>query len=225
MSNTSKKRRNNRLWTGGIIAVVALLVVSFFVSNKEEPIDPASFAEVEIQEDSAHIKGNPDAEFVLVEYSDLQCPACKATAPILTQLVADFPEKVAIEYRHFPLRTIHPNAQAAAEAAEAASIQGKFWEMHDKLFETQGQAGSWTQSFSPKKHFVEYAEELGLNVDRFRFDLESDEVKDRVNADANEAAELQIPGTPGFVLDGEVIDLGQFVAENLQVLPTEEPSL
>jgi len=216
MSN-KKSRQNNRLWTAGIIAVVAALVIAYFVSNNETPIDPASFADLEVFEDQTHIKGNPDVEFVLVEYSDLECPACKNTAPILDTLTETFADQLAIEYRHFPLTTIHPNALEAARATEAAAVQGKFWEMHDKLFETQGVASEWTQSFNPEKYFIEYAEELGLNVDRFRFDLESDEIADRVRADIDAGKDAGVTGTPGFTLNGEIVDLNQFIVENLDI--------
>ena len=130
----------------------------------------------------------------------------------LLPLVEQFPERFAYEYKHFPLRTIHPNAQVAAQAAEAAANQGKFWEMHDMLFEKQSE---WAQSFNPERYFREYAEELGLNVDRFRFDLDSDEIKDRVNTDYDESQELGLTGTPAFVYNGERIELNEFIAQNL----------
>lgn len=218
MGNTSKKRRNKRLWTGGIIALLALLVISFVVSKTNDTIDPASFADVETFALAAHEKGNTESEIRLVEYSDFQCPACKAAAPAVAELVENFGDQFVLEYRHFPLRSIHPNAQIAAQASEAAAVQGKFWEMHDKLFEMQAE---WSQSFNPERFFRTYAEELGMNVDRFRFDLESDEVKDRVNANADEAAALSLPGTPAFVFNGEQVDVNTFIAENLDTSALE----
>ena len=218
MGNTSKKRRNKRLWTGGIIAVLALLVISFFVSRSGDPIDESSFAGLEVVELTAHEKGNSESDIRLIEYSDFQCPACKSAAPAVAELVDTFSDQFVLEYRHFPLRSIHPNAQLAAQAAEAAAKQGKFWEMHDKLFEMQDE---WAQSFNPERFFRTYAEELGLNVDRFRFDLESDEVKDRVNAQYNEAQDLALPGTPSFVFNGEQIDLNTFIAEQIDTTALE----
>jgi len=213
MGNTSNKRRNKRAWTWGLVLLGALIVISFIVSKTDNSIDPASFASIETFEDAAHEKGNFESEIRLIEYSDFQCPACKAAAPAVKDLVENFGEQFVLEYRHFPLRQLHPNAQIGAQAAEAAAIQGKFWEMHDMLFEKQPE---WGQSFNPERFFRGYAEELGLNVDRFRFDLESDEVKDRVNADLAEAQALGIPGTPGFVYDGEIIQINTFISENLQ---------
>lgn len=213
MGNTSKKRRNKRLWTGGIIALIALLVIAFFVSKTDDAIDPAAFASLEVSEEEvAHTKGNTESGLLLVEYSDFQCPACKAAAPAVADLVENFGDQFALEYRHFPLSQIHPNAKAAAAAAEAAGIQGKFWEMHDMLFDNQSQ---WGQSFNPERFFRGYAVELGLNEDRFRFDLDSAMVNDRVEADAAEAAELQLPGTPAFVFNGEQVDVNEFIANNI----------
>lgn len=214
MSNTSKKRRNKRLWTGGIIAVVTILIISFAVSKSGNPIDPASFANVETFPLSAHEKGNSESDIRLIEYSDFQCPACKAAAPAVAELVENFGDQFVLEYRHFPLRSIHPNAQLAAQATEAAAIQGKFWEMHDKLFEMQEE---WSQSFNPERYLRQYAVEIGLNEDRFRFDLNSDEVKNVVNQHFDEAQALQLPGTPSFVFNGEQIDVNTFIAENIDV--------
>jgi len=84
-----------------------------------------------------HYKGNPDAQVVLIEYSDFQCPACRAYIPIITSLIEQFPDDLVVVYRHFPLQSVHANARAAAEASEAAAKQGKFWEFHDILFDKQ----------------------------------------------------------------------------------------
>lgn len=214
MANTSKKRRNKRLWTGGIIAVVALLIISFFVSQSGDPIDETAFANLEVQGSTANIKGNAESDILLVEYSDFQCPACKAAAPAIQDLVDQYGDQFAFEYRHFPLRSIHPNAQEAAQAAEAAGIQGKFWEMHDMLFEKQDE---WAQSFNPERFFRTYAQDIGLNVDRFRYDFKSDAVKDIVNSQFDEATALGIPGTPGFVFNGEIVDVNTFVTENIDL--------
>lgn len=214
MGNTSKKRRNKRLWTGGIIAVLALLIISFFVSQSGDPIIEENFANLTVEGSTPNIKGNIGSDVLLIEYSDFQCPACATAAPAIQELVDQYGDQFALEYRHFPLRSIHPNAQLAAQAAEAAGIQGKFWEMHDILFENQSE---WGQSFNPERFFRTYAENLGLNVDRFRFDLESDEVKDIVNAQFDEANVLGVPGTPGFVFNGEIVDVNTFVSENLDL--------
>jgi len=220
MANTSQKRKNKRAWTGGIIALVALLIIAFIVSNQDKNIDPASFANVETFDDSAHELGNEESDIRLIEYSDFQCPACKAAEPTIKGLVETFGDQMVFEYRHFPLSSIHPNATLAAQASEAAAIQGKFWEMHNALFEHQD---AWAQSFNPEKYFIEYAKEIGLNVDRFRYDLDSQEVEDRVNADAQEAQSLQLPGTPSFVYNGEIVELNDFINTHLDLSKVSVP--
>ena len=218
MSNTSHKYRNTKMWTWGIILIIVLLVVSFIISKSDTTVDPESFASIEVYKDSAHEKGNVESDIRLIEYSDFQCPACKAAEPAIAQLLDAYGDQFVLEYRNFPLRQIHPNAQVGAQAAEAAAMQGKFWEMHDLLFENQDE---WSQSFNPERYFRQYAKEIGLNVDRFRYDFDSDEVKDRVNADYDEAIALAIPGTPGFVSEGSIVDVNDFIREHFQpVVPT-----
>ena len=216
---SKQTRKNKRIITGSIIGLFILLVVTFFISKSDKKIDPEVVAAVEVTEPTAHIKGNPESEIKLVEYSDFQCPACKTAAPEILNLVDQFEGKFQLEYRHFPLRSIHPNAQVAAQAAEAAGMQGKFWEMHDLLFENQSE---WSNSFSPERHFRTYAEEIGISADRLIFDLESDAIKEIVNAQFDEAGELQLPGTPSFVFNGEKIDINTFINENLlEEIPVE----
>lgn len=210
MSNQTRK--NKKVWQWSIAGLLVLLVITFFLSQGDKKGDPNILATVEVSEPVAHVKGNPESEITLIEYSDFQCPACKSAAPQIEALVEEFGDIFQLEYRHFPLRSIHPNAQISAQAAEAAGIQGKFWEMHDKLFENQD---AWAESFNPKKFFKQYAEEIGINGDRLIFDLESDKVKEIVNAQFDEASELGLPGTPSFVFNGEKIDMNTFVTEYL----------
>ena len=209
MANKSNKHRNKKLTRIAIAALLIILVGSFIVSRSENKVDPEAIANVETFALEPRIKGNPEAEISLVKYSDFQCPACAQAYTALKQLEESFGEQFSFEYRHYPLRTIHPNAQLAAQAAEAAGVQGKFWEMHDMLFENQAE---WSRSINPKKQFKNYAEDLGLNEDRFEFDLESDEVKAKVNQDADQAALLQLPGTPSFLVNGEVGTIQEFTA-------------
>jgi protein-disulfide isomerase len=211
MSNTSK-RNTNKAWYIGIGLVIALVLIAFFVSRSSTKIDSDAIAQIPVNQPSAHLKGNLDSNLTLVEYSDFQCPACKAAAPDIAKLVEEFGDKFKLEYRHFPLRSIHPNAQIGAQAAEAAGMQGKFWEMHDMLFDKQSE---WSQSFNPEKYFKQYAEELGINTDRFVYDLNSDVVKDVVNKQFSEAESLKLPGTPSFVVDGKIVDINEFVNTEL----------
>ena len=146
-----------------------------------------------------HVKGNPDAGVVLVEYSDLQCPACAAFAPVVSDTLDQYGDSVRFEYKHFPLY-IHPFALNAALAAEAAGQQGKFFEYHDILFERQSQ---WSNATVPLGFFVSYAEELGLDTDLFRRHMKSTLLRDKVEQDLEAAEGLGLTGTPTFFLNGE----------------------
>jgi protein-disulfide isomerase len=150
-------------------------------------------------------RGNKNAPAVLVDYSDFQCPSCGVFHPILKKLESDLgPEKLRFVYRNFPLTMIHKNAELAAEAAEAAGKQGKFWEMHDKLFENQN---AWSEQNDPKNIFIGYAADLKLNKDQFEKDLASDEVKKAVQEDVDSGIEAKVDATPTFFLNGKQISL------------------
>ncbi len=151
-----------------------------------------------------HFQGKADAPVTLVEYSDFQCPACRSFEPTLKRLLTEYDEEVKLVYRHFPLRSIHPNAQKAAEASEAAGLQGKFWEYHGVLFNTQD---TWAKEGNPEALFVEYAKSLGLNEEQFKKDLQSDTVKNKVNNDAKSGEDAHLSGTPSFFLNGKFFPL------------------
>ena len=149
------------------------------------------------------ITGPASASVTLLEYSDFQCPACGAFHPILQQFLAD-PQasgKVRLVYRYFPLRTIHANAQGSAQAAQAASLQGKFWQMHDRLFEQQAAWENLSQS-AAKDKFISYAGDLGIDVPKFTADFDSDAVKNAIQADYDSAVSSGVDSTPTFFVNG-----------------------
>lgn len=147
-------------------------------------------------------KGSQEYEVTLLEYGDFQCPACASYFPMVKQLLEEYPEELRVVYRHFPLPS-HKNAYAAALAAEAAGDQGKFWEMHDILFEKQD---DWANVFNPKDKFVEYAQGLELDTERFVSFYESDEAKEKVDADMLSGNKLGVNATPTFYLDGDKLE-------------------
>lgn len=212
MKHTSKKRRNKKIKNIALVVLVLALVGAFIISRKSKSVDMEVINSVAVIEPEKHIKGSPEAPITLVEYSDFQCPACKSAAPQLSDLLKQFDGKFNMEFRHFPLRSIHGNAQLAGQAAEAAGMQGKFWEMHDALYENQNE---WSTSFNPTRYFKKYAEKIGINVDRFVYDMESDKVKDIVNAQFDESMVLELPGTPSFMLNGEKIDINDLIQNHL----------
>jgi len=150
-----------------------------------------------------HIRFKGSTGVTLLEYGDLQCPACGAYYPLIKQLETQYSSKVTFQFRHFPLNTIHPNAYAAARAAEAAGKQGKFFEMHDKLYENQQ---SWSSASNPSIFFEDYATQLSLNLDQFRKDAASTEVNDTINADIKAGQAIGANSTPTFVIDGKKLE-------------------
>jgi protein-disulfide isomerase len=167
-----------------------------------------------------HIKGNGEAAVTLVEYSDFQCPACASFQPVLAEIMSQYGDQLRFEYKHFPL-PIHNFAQQAAVAAEAASQQGKFFEFHDALFTNQEE---WTSSATPQVFFVRYAEELGLDVEKFKTQQNSSVLRDAVRADLNEARELGLTGTPTFFLNGERMQFETFEEFIAQIATAIDPT-
>lgn len=156
---------------------------------------------------SDRVKGPESASVILIEYSDFQCPACAAYYPLVKKLSEEFPQDIRIVYRHFPLTQTHKNALSSAKASEAAGAQGKFWEMHDMLFEKQGE---WSELGSAKDKFVEYANELGLDKQKFLSDFDSREVSEKINAEMTSGNTLGITGTPTFFLNGAKVAPGSY---------------
>ena len=141
-----------------------------------------------------HIRGPDDAPVTLVEYGDYECPYCGRAEPVVRELLDNFGDDLRYVWRHLPLNDVHPNAQNAAEASEAAAAQGAFWEMHDKLIHNQDQLGAP----DPERH----AEELGLDVERFRDEMRRRVYAPRVAEDVSSADASDVAGTPGFFING-----------------------
>jgi protein-disulfide isomerase len=141
-----------------------------------------------------HIRGPESGPVTLVEYGDYECPYCGQAETVINELLRNFGDEVRYVYRHLPLNDVHQHAQLAAEAAEAAGAQGHFWDMHDKLFEHQ-------DALTPRD-LVGYAEELGLDVDRFRDELRRREHAPRVAEDVDDADASRVTGTPTFFING-----------------------
>jgi protein-disulfide isomerase len=141
-----------------------------------------------------HIRGPLDASVMLVEYGDLECPYCGRAEPIVRQLLREFGDDLAFAFRHYPLTDVHPHAELAAEATEAAAAQGRFWEMHDLLFIHQDALGF--------ADLLGYAEELGLDIDRFVDDLRENRYAQHVSEDAVSGDRSGVSGTPTFFING-----------------------
>ncbi len=149
--------------------------------------------------DDDRVKGQRDAQVVLVEYGDFECPACAGYSEIVNQLYREYEDNLAVVYRHFPLVQTHKNAMISAKASEAAGVQDKFWEMHDLLYQRQDE---WAKERDPKDIFAGYAVELGLDKERFMADLESSQIEEKVNANLVSARALNLNSTPSFFVNG-----------------------
>jgi len=203
------------LWGGvGILLVGGLLVLFTFVNPQQDAQSGVGgVLSVPITE-ADHRKGNLQSEIELVEYGDFQCPACRAYAPLLKQVEAEFGDRITMVYRHYPLSG-HEHAKEGARAAEAAALQGKFWEMHDMLFEKQDE---WVKASNLEDTFVGYAVALGLNPDQFRQDYNSEQVADAVQEDLTSALQEGLNSTPSFFFANQRILNPQSYAEFQQVI-------
>lgn len=205
---------------GKVIVIITVLVVAGAIFWGIRTQDSGSKnVNVEVTDEDTYL-GNKDAKVTLVEYSDFQCPACKAFEDIVKQLRESYSaEDLKIVYRHFPLRSIHPNADLAAQAAEAAGEEGKFWEMKDLLFKNQSE---WSQEKDPKGLFGAYAKEVGLDVAEFDEDLlPEDDSKERVEKDYQSGVALGFNSTPTFILNGVVLKNPQNLDEFKKLIDAE----
>ena len=196
---------------GILVAGAVAIYMSRQGSAKETSTDPA----IAPAPGQGRVRGAADAQITLVEYGDYQCPTCARYHPIVMELLNRYAGKFKLEYHHFPLVQMHSNAMAASVAAEAAGEQGKFWEMHDLLFERQLEWGDLRQpNPNAEAVFLQYALLLGLDSNKFMQAIRSPVTRDRVLADVTLGNPI-VKGTPTFVLDGQVLpnlpDLQWFV--------------
>jgi len=139
---------------------------------------------------------------VLEEYGDYQCPPCGILHPVLKQIEHEYGDQLRVVFRHYPLTKIHKHAMIAAQAAEAARNQGKFSQMHDRLYGTQN---AWKDLADGRPTFMGYARELGLNVERFSRDMDSPEVQQRIASDMQRGSGVGVSGTPTVFIEGQML--------------------
>ncbi len=149
-----------------------------------------------------HVFGKADSKVVLVEYGDYQCPGCGSISPTVKKLSEKYKDQIAFVFRNFPIASKHPNARAAAATAEAAGLQGKFWEMHNLLYENQR---SWESVSSSERgvYFIDLAKQLGLDEEKFKKDVDSPEVSQKINFDQAVGKKIGADATPAFFLNGK----------------------
>lgn len=193
----------------GVLIIIALIFVGIFIfSGNKNGTATTSNSKAKPTE---HIEGLGQSGVTLVEYGDYECPYCEEYFPIVQQVQQQFNNQIFFQFRNFPLTSIHPNAFAGARAAEAAALQGKFWQMHDALY-TSSNWEVWSTSSDPTNYFNQYAQEIGLNLATFKQDFASTAVNNSVNADMTAGNNLNVQGTPSFFLDGKQIQPNPTVA-------------
>lgn len=187
----------------GAIAILSIALLALFavLGGKNAPVqtDPITKEPPELVREYSPRKGPDEAPVQIIEFADLQCPACARTQPLLEQAVAEFGDKLQLVFRHYPLAS-HANSQVAARSAEAAGAQSKFWEMADKLYAEQS---SWSFSSDAAGVFEGYATELGLDITRFLEDRNNQELIDHMRIDMGDGDQFGITGTPTLFLNGE----------------------
>lgn len=180
-----------------ILAVVVVGLGGLFFFSRDTSKQSVSSSTVSVSNNST---GANTKNVEVLVYGDFQCPACGQFYPIENQVVSSFKDEIKFTFRHFPLEQIHPNARAASRAAEAAGKQGKFFEMHNLLYESQS---SWAQLSNPYDQFVANAKSLGLDVTKFESDYASELVNSTINADLKEGNGKGVSGTPTYYIDGK----------------------
>ena len=196
-----------------IIGVVAVLVLGFGILFFTG--DNSNTGTQETLTTWTNIQGATTSKIQIVEYADFQCPACGFMHEIIKELQIKYPNQIALTFKNFPLINIHRNALLAAKTAEAAGKQGKYFEMHDMLFETQK---DWAVLPSPKEKFTEFARALSLNLEIFDKDINSKEIEDKIKADIQDGTKAKITGTPTLFINGVKVENGGIEAKIKSIL-------
>lgn len=189
------------------LIIMGIIIVAFFgifilSGSKDGAQDVGTAGTV-----SNHSKGSNAKNVELLVYGDFECPACGQFFPIEKAVTDKYADDIKFTFRHFPIDSIHPNARAAARAAEAAGAQGKFFEMHDALYETQSQWSSQITT-SPQSIFEGFAKQIGLDVEKYKLDYAAESTNSTINADKQEANDRGVSGTPTYFLNGTKLDNG-----------------
>jgi protein-disulfide isomerase len=181
--------------------------------NPAPPQTPPAGAPGMFESYSPHARGGNNAPVTLEEYGDYQCPPCAALHPMLKTIEAQYGERLRFVFRHYPLTSAHPHALVAAHAAEAAGLQGRFWEMHDRIYENQQK---WSTEVDPRPLFINYARDIGLDVDRFITDMKAPQIDARVTADRLRGRSMGVTGTPTLFINGRMLPVEAMSVEGMR---------
>ncbi len=202
-----------------ILAIIVVVFVGVFAFTRSKSDTPGSNNGDNSAQTSNHTIGAGNKGVTLVEYGDFQCPACKSYYPVVKQVKELYGDDITFQFMHFPLTQIHPNAMVASRAAEAAGKQGKFFEMHDFLYENQD---SWSSDSNPTPLFESFAAQLELDIDQFKSDMMSAQVLATINADLKSGQALGANSTPTFVINGKKLDKNPTSLDEFKQLIDEE---
>lgn len=203
---------NKKAWIIFVVVCVAVLGGLVFLSRGSQvdvsKVDQSKIIAASSQNGNIadHVYGTTSGKTTLIEYGDFQCPACGSAYPNIKSLTEEFKDQLTFIFRNLPLTSIHPNARAGAAAAEAAGLQGKYWEMHDMLYEQQN---SWSNASTDQRasFFKGYAQQAGVkDMDKFNTDMDSKPVNDKINFDLALAKKVGASSTPAIYLDGKKIE-------------------
>jgi Protein-disulfide isomerase len=195
-----------------LIAVILLFGAFIWFSVSRDAVDYSDIDENSIiaAEDrngniADHLLGDPNAMLTLIEYGDYQCPGCASASSRINAIVNDYEGKINLIFRNFPIPSLHPNGRAASAAAEAAGLQGKYWEMNDLLYKNQI---AWENASVTERDekFANLAETIGMDKQRFQEDLKLSSISQKINFDIAIAKKHNVSGTPAFFVNGERID-------------------
>ncbi|MFL6589501.1 MAG: DsbA family protein [Chthoniobacterales bacterium] len=199
-----------------IIVTVFLLTTALAVENYKSSTTPAprsgKLAFGKPGADPPHIRGNRKAPVALEKFGDFECKPCSLLYPILKTVEAEYGEKLSVTFREYPL-TKHTHALDAARAAEAAGLQGKFWEMHDALYENRL---VWLNATDTRAALTGYAEKLGLDMARFQKDMDGDDVSRRIADDHDRVMSLELDRTPSVFVNGDPVTTRPITIEVLR---------
>lgn len=203
-------------FTIGLFALIIGLFGYYFISTATDTSnDPVN---IEVNADD-HVRGSINGKVTLVEFGDFQCPACGAYDPIVRETIEKNKNDVKFVFKNFPLTQIHGNALSAAKAVEAAGLQGKYWEMHDMLYDHQK---DWSSVMNAKDVFVGYAKSLGLDANKFAASLENKSIEENILNEYKEGIKLGVQGTPTFFLNGRKLKENPRSVEDFDKLIKEE---
>jgi protein-disulfide isomerase len=200
------------------VIIIGVLVVSttaamWLYRHSAEPESSNVSPATPDPEAQAHVRGERNAPATLEEFADFQCPPCSALHPELKKIEDEYGSRLKVVFRHYPVVSLHKHALQAAHAAEAAGLQGRFWEMHDMLFQNQAM---WKDADNVRPIFSDYARSLNLDVGRFNTDMDGTEVAKRILADQDRAQQLRVRGTPTLFINGRQVQPAQFTREGLR---------